>query len=362
MNHWTAGHLELIARFPAETQLNILEDFSEDYYHDEYSIAQLDQWLGRFMQLMKYAPWADNYSVCGGCRKRSSCQPGLFDEVDGDSDKNDRCLDGVCWEKQEAAYLDGQIARQKEKHPELALITGSGIAYYEATELKKQHKGLMMDCEVESVRKSDPQAVPAFVVAGKGQGKLRWVKPRSTSATGVDRQAAGPKTLKQRRKELDAKRWAQVLNDLCEEIDGLGVKALLNNDYKFTDELSAVVMLTICFGTDENEMGLRPSRAEPWEFLGKIAAGKKIDPLLLWDVVRPVLLDRLGYNGPVLYMRLLELSTITLYTTSLNIVTLYMRLLELSTITQNQRPTLRQQLYMRLLELSTITTQRFASL
>lgn len=185
---WPASHLELVARFPAETQDRMLERLDRNSAPALPSLADLRRFTGEYARQLGSAPWkledetlVSEAGACDACPKRSACHPDLFSEElprKAASGKEDRCLDSACWESKANAHLVRREETLRRVHPGLVLydVEGTGA-----------HRGVLGGRTVRSWdaplgRKADPGAVPAMVVSGPGVGRLRWILPAKTDS------------------------------------------------------------------------------------------------------------------------------------------------------------------------------------
>jgi ParB/RepB/Spo0J family partition protein len=97
---WAPAHFELIARYDAETQDELLSQ----HWWGVTTVADLEKHLGNMNKKLSTAPWKlsdetliPKAGACSACQKRASCQPELFAGTDDAIEamsvpKNDRCL------------------------------------------------------------------------------------------------------------------------------------------------------------------------------------------------------------------------------------------------------------------------------
>jgi hypothetical protein len=101
--------LELIARFPIETQDEMLKEAAagtcSTARRPPAELRYLDE---QYLRVLKAAPWdlddaklVPKAGACSACPKRSSCQQQLFAEA-----KDDRCLDDLLEATKAAAHVD----------------------------------------------------------------------------------------------------------------------------------------------------------------------------------------------------------------------------------------------------------------
>jgi hypothetical protein len=302
IRHWTASHLQLVARLPKPTQAEMLE-----YYHYEEEIPtvkQLDDHITDLLQLLSKASFDIAEAGCAKCQKRTSCQPGLFDDtLDTEAlKKNDRCLDGSCWNKKTQAWLIAKFDAKKNELPNLVAISTDDTTYQQNVILKEVWPDFFQKYNIQQARKKDKGAIPGLIIHGKALGTVLWIKPTGSRAQEKTGRTAGkPTPLKERRLMLDCKRWAQVLRELCEIIKD--AKAESVHEY----DLSAVETLAGLVGTIKNHEYLYQDE-DDWKKFNKIMGditGKPIGDTekqiteRLWEQVRPVLISRITYNGPI---------------------------------------------------------------
>jgi len=227
----TAAHLELVARLPYEVQDTILQDVrlevwktaGKKYQKGLISVAELDREIAAYTRTLASARWdlADAALVakagaCCTCLKRTSCNPGLFDDqvapvADGSEvvEKGDKCLDPECWAAKEKALLKRKEKELREKHEGLVLVQ---------TEYGRGSKG------TEPAKKTDKGAVPAMKVDGKAAGSVTYVKvkeePRRSGSRASKPAAKAPekKDVGVMRAELAARRQSMVVAEVLDRI------------------------------------------------------------------------------------------------------------------------------------------------
>lgn len=299
----TAGHLELVARFPVDRQDKILRAFADTYWR-ECPVAVFERWLNeKFLRLLRRAPWKldddtldAKAGACSTCPKRSSLQGLLFHEEDDEASlkRDDRCLDAACWRRKADAFLERRRAALREQHKNLIYVrtehTPRSGREIEA-EKKRFGREVLSLHRFDSAKKSDPGAVPALVVSGPGVGRLRWVKPwggMSSHGGGRATVKGGPTPLKVRREKLERRRWARVLETLREELDAM--KHLPERMQR-----EDLVALAAVFGTDDHRISVYESGGSDglWRAMRKLAEEPMAADQELWAQVKQVLRLRL---------------------------------------------------------------------
>ncbi len=199
-SHFTASHLERIARYTHDRQDRLLSELQRSMYGLPRSVSQLDAALADYQAKLSSALWdlADaallpKAGPCATCMKRASCQPGLFGDVEVTDAKHDQCLDPSCFRRKEKAWLLRKEAELRGEHKDLVLIKRG----YDERGLA----GSLGEYDVDMAKKGDKGARPALVTAGPGKGRITYVKLRS----GAKQQPTVAKTPEQVAAEKRAK-------------------------------------------------------------------------------------------------------------------------------------------------------------
>lgn len=306
LKHWTASHLQLVARLPKQMQAGTLEYYQ---YDGVPTLKQLDEYVANLLHLLSKAPFDIAEADCVKCQKRTSCQPGLFDDtLDPDTlKKNDRCLDRDCWDKKTLAWLKAEFEAKKKELPTLVTITTESPDYQKSMLFKEVWPDFFQHYNIQQARKKDKGTYPGFIIYGKALGTVLWIKPTGSRAQErMERPAGKPTPLKERKLMLDSKRWAQVLRILIEKIKEVGIDPIID---KYKDDTVAIVMaLAGTFGTiDKHEHLYKDSTVGDWKlfqrFVDYVIEGwpDTIEKIVgkLWEQVRAVLISRLTYGGPI---------------------------------------------------------------
>ena len=253
-NHYygySALKLELIARFDPQIQ----DDILAYPYLSNKGLTEFQRALADFTRQLRSAPWklddvilVPKIGACNACKKRSSVQPGLFDdELDPDKIRaNDKCLDKLCWEQKTKAWLALKEAELRQQHPKLVRVATESISYG-----SKEFAGVLESYQYEKVKKTTPKAVPAVVVTGPGTSSLIWIKPNQPSERrgkweiGNDGKVK-PLSMKEKQDQLRNRRIALVLQRLIDLIEKTKTAPKLKNEH--------YLALAAAFGT-----------VEPWD-------------------------------------------------------------------------------------------------
>ena len=197
----------------------------------------------------------------------------------------------------------------KKEHSKLVLITTVTTSGQEDRKLNADFGEFKEKGGYTGSTKSAKGSIPALVIHGPGVGTLKWIAGPTTpasrsgsSAGSACKEPSKGKPLKERRKLLDSKRWQQVLRKLVELVKVRGLEQIP------ADYLEAmpgarphfVLMAAAHFGTIKNSAS--SYRGGAWDDFYK--KSKQAEDLAaaetaLWAEVRPVLAERLTYNGPI---------------------------------------------------------------
>ena len=299
--NWTASHLQRVAALPESMQTDLLDSYN---YNDQPTLKELDTEIAEMLQLLSKAPFDTSTAGCTKCRKRTSCQPGLFDDnLEPEAlKKNDRCLDRICWEEKTRSWLRVTFDAKKTELPNLCPIATEYIRTQSLC--VNEFPKLLTQYDFESASKKAKGAIPGFVVYGKALGTVLWIKPRSYAAENRSGKSTGkPTSLKERWDMLYRKRWFVVLRVLREKVEGLGVEAIF---YEF-DRLVVMALAGIIGTWEKHDSLYSRDTTGDWETLRQINEEAKANPEgawartteKLWEEVRPVLTSRLTYNDAI---------------------------------------------------------------
>lgn len=278
------GTMELIARYQPEEQKELLKDI--DAWVLEYQDADdIQHALNRRMRPLSGIIWKMDeklqrldvtkgtalaavvgFPTCSECKNRTSQRGVAFEGPD-------RCLNGKCYDAKHDAALAKREAELKKEHPNLVKL-GNGS------------RGTLADHKVIESKPNAKGAIPALVVSGSGVGKLKWVKNRYEEEP---LNLPGPKSLKDKKAELESKRWCEVVKRFREHLEETLLTAL-------KDPMTAIC-LTAAFGTGFDDCG-------DWNTFDKLQKLPAAEQLRLaadrmWRQTRGVISNDLAYNGPV---------------------------------------------------------------
>jgi len=303
LQYWTAAHLQLIASLPEPMQAELLE--WHEMEEEVPTVKELEGQVAEMLQLLSLAPFNPEVAGCTKCQKRTSCQPGLFDDKLDDAaiKKNDRCLDRLCWDTKIAEWLKATYEAKKAEQPDLLPISTEYLDNHIKRHLIEAFPQVLEHYYYSQASKKDKGSVPGFIIHGKALGTILWIKVKSTAPAKTDKKTKGtPTPLRVRREMLNSKRDAQFLEKMKTVVKGKGTKDLV-----VKDKTSMVMALAEIFGVKElyshSVCDFQNSGADvqvPWTKLAKLSAQKASEVRdSLWKNVLPQLLRTLDYMGPV---------------------------------------------------------------
>lgn len=226
------GVLEQLARLPQAVQAGMAKEMNlTDSWLPNWAetVGNCREYIDRNVTMtLSRAPWAlgdsDLYpraGSCNDCPKRSSCTPGLFDDIEaakGGGGVTVQCLDVGCFNEKHRRTIKAKVAKLRADHPNLVLVTQSKPqdAAAEATYFGRP---VLSSYSVKRVAKDAKGAIPAVIANGKGAGSLTYVTlPKAIN--GSPARAAGvAMTMAQKRKGLADRRQAWVIDRLAAIVD-----------------------------------------------------------------------------------------------------------------------------------------------
>lgn len=310
---WTAAHLQLIARYPADIQIELLEYYEYEVFDNIdglISVKQLENELSEQLMLLSKAIFDikdknlnKNAGTCTKCNKRTSCRPGLFDDFE-DTEKiktNDRCLDKNCWLNKEKIFLQNRLQEERKKHKAIICVATDLPHYSKRSDLKQTYPNFI--AEWKASKEGAKNAVPALVISGADAGQVRWVTilEKRMSAGTTQKVKGQPTPLSLRRRMLEAKRDARFLKKLEEIISKKGFEELM--PHRNINNYDLVLAFAIVFGVDQPYTGTTPyhhnktENKKAWNKVFELAEDSTIERL--WESVWAVLCRNLRYSGPV---------------------------------------------------------------
>jgi len=291
VREWPAAHLELIARLPEATQDAILIQFRREWQWESGrqipTRAKLDHEIGQYLRKTATAKWPledaellPDAGACAACVKRSGAQPRLFEDLGGRA-KDDHCLDGQCWDKKTQAFVRRRAAELQGEHGKELLLVEDG-SYGENSPVKGE---LVCHYSISDCTPGTPGARPCLRVTGPHAGQVGWAISRRAESGRRTGRMAGPKSLDERRVQLDGRRAKLVIEKVLEA---------LKADAK-ERALKELVCLAAAFGTHGPEY---KAKGNGWKgFAGSLKDGESLGAARaqLWSMIKPRLQDMVKF-------------------------------------------------------------------
>lgn len=311
----TAAHLQLIAALPLNVQNDLLKYEFDEYALSEIpSVKQLEHQLAQRLMLLSKAPWdlsdtklIEKTKACSKCPKRSSHQPGLWDDTTEKETvkKNDRCLDNDCWEEKLFTWLKMRFTELQAKYPTLTWVATQSYEYARKTQIRDElisELGNVLFGGWKNSKEGAKNAVPALVIDGGDIGQVRWItiteQSQQSTSSRSQRAPGTPTPLKERRVLLDKKRWSVVIRNLIEKIKKSPVDKIVNKDRILT-----VMALAVTFGIKDEDFSKdfsarSASDSTTWASFTRKTDRKKV-LAELWASVRNTICGDLTWCGPI---------------------------------------------------------------
>lgn len=301
VSSWPASWLELVARIDPGAQDEFLAGHSVLISRDNWNtwdLGQLQRSLSEQTHELALAPWDARdvtllpvVGACLSCPKRSSVNPGLFDEEEMVKGKRvaarDRCLDAVCWGRKADQHLEQIGAELVSKHPTLVIAVAGDKNKLPAF---ARGRSVVQSWEGNEGKKGDPGVVPVLYVDGQRRGALVWKKFASPSKVAKSRATAGekpaPKPMAERRAQLEGRRQALAMEATIAALKkaktpATGVLLRFLRAFGTDDNHSHPLHGGGSLGAPKNGLGLPQAKAEEflWASVVKVIAAR-------WDRTR----------------------------------------------------------------------------
>jgi ParB/RepB/Spo0J family partition protein len=288
LTQWTASHWAVIARLPAAMQIAQLKKFQSGSYcsFDRWSVKELEERIGLEMLDLSKAPF--DRATCAQCINRTGAQPTFLwaDDEDGATGNKEKCLDRKCWDKkcaraEKAAFKELLAQKEIAEAIPLSLLAAprdywDGDKYRkEIRSLKKVHgKRLLTADSVEICKEGEAGAVAAIVVAGKGKGAVKWVRPVE-EAKGEE-----GRSYKEQEKQREKRRLAMV-----EKTQRL-YEAVAAVELDPDTALAVGLLLGFPFGEKSKDLAVLTQAKEMLADIGQLWGQIVADRLKAWLVAR----------------------------------------------------------------------------
>lgn len=287
INTWSIGHLEEVARLPAETQDRLLKIVQDGEFrrpnleHLRHLVNDLTRQLGKAGFPLEEADLVRGVPSCANCPKREGTCSTLFGIEEDRPVDQDRCLDKKCYNRKVETHLRRQVKEVKTKHPEAIEVKKvEGYRYGDTPDFTSKGQGFV------KAKKSDKDAVLAVVTSKSGAGQKVYVKPGSKRGG----RATLDLNLKTLREGLGQYRWILALEILAEHLKALPWVVVSGNKATPMDLLRLLGAVD-AWGDQQrwDDDPLTSSTTNAW--------AKKTDEEvqeLVWDRVRGALLDKIS--------------------------------------------------------------------
>ncbi|MBN2312341.1 MAG: ParB/RepB/Spo0J family partition protein [Sedimentisphaerales bacterium] len=298
---WTLSHLLQIARLPGHLQEQVYEQYRPNWMRPQsVSAEELNENIAAMMHLLSKCKWnlddetlCPKAGACSTCTQRTGHQPMLWYDSDDQAQAGDECLDPECWRAKQGAWLARRAKELRENHPKLILVAKGYPQGHEAEAIAKNVGTYLSDWDYKVVGKSARGAEPAMYVYGKSAGQLTYIQRTSREST-VGKFKGVSTPLKERRAQLNAKRWAQVLIDLKEKVEGS-----TSEDVTLEDKVTGLMGLVACFGNSKRWSANAAVNVKDIEKLMKAKNGQAKALEMLWQSFIPTLREMLTWSGPI---------------------------------------------------------------
>jgi ParB/RepB/Spo0J family partition protein len=301
LSTWPVVMLEQIARFPRETQGEMIEGEGRHRILHCDSAEELRRTLeADYLHLLKAAPFPTDEGqlvakagACTVCPKRSSCQQALFDDKGGD-----RCLDAKCWDAKASAHRKATLIALKRESPKAVLA---------AVDYQSNTSGALGRYDFEVVKAGAKGAKEAILLEeGKAPRLGHIVVGSSPGARAAQTKAApGPKPPKQRLAEFMLRRRRAEISGMLVKLGAPGDATSINHwgQPKATtadvvrptrQQLIALAAVHGIRSSADGSWGAGSMKSSSWAAVGKLAEASVIDvDEELWLKVRRTLISQL---------------------------------------------------------------------
>lgn len=285
VHDYTASHLELVARLPANQQDDLLN--LEPWTLSEMTVKDLDAEINSGLQVLSKAPFklddAALYSkagACVDCPKRSDCRPGLFDEDPDEPAKTARCLDEPCWQEKSDRVIKAKIKELTKADGVKPLILRD--------RQESKIDGAVWGSGFQAAKKADKGSKKALWVNGPKAGKVAYVKAwsSSSSTTASGSKAKTKDTLATKRARLASRRGAHVSELVLADLEKVEFKKV---DISLVDCAALLCLLSSPYAS--------VASSQVWKKFD--ATADKDVPAMLWGFLQEQLADLLSDNTMV---------------------------------------------------------------
>lgn len=267
----TAVALELVARFPTDTQDQVAAGLTpqdqDTYLARGGNTKMLRQLLTRYVRNLSSAAWRDAHvEWCQGCQKRSDACTDLFEQS-----AQAYCLDPQCWGRRELGHIE-ELRKDAEKEH------GNGIA-----------SAMLADLADYKEEHAKTHSVPVFISSGARAGTIVWTRPDKKEKTKAVAKTATTGKKKVQQPTLEEKRMNWVIGHIIERLKASSAKKGETTPFA-SKTLAEVVRFVSAFGTSSKADHLGSNAADKWQ---EVSSTGDDWQSALWKSIVPVLVGRI---------------------------------------------------------------------
>ena len=222
IHEWPVGHLELVAALPEPVQNEVLDEWTA-FVEGVPLAAELRASLARSTQDLSKVPWdrdaidiVDGAPACSACPFRASAQGCLF----ADDSKGDRCLNAPCFAAKRRATVAAQIVAAREKYGDALRVESTyGLEDVPVPEGIKVHREFELHARAKS-----KGGVPVLRLRSLDVAYMIEARTPSVGNQAADGpKRVGPRSMAERRGDLEKRRRIRAIELLCGSMRGTRV-------------------------------------------------------------------------------------------------------------------------------------------
>jgi ParB/RepB/Spo0J family partition protein len=260
---WPALLLEVVARVEPSSQDELLKGNNWWIGSARY-VQDVDCRVADLLHELKRAPWSLEDATlvplagaCTACPKRSSCNPGLFDEELGPKEKKatpgDRCLDAVCWNSKRDQFVEIKAKALEASHDGRVVFSRGSDSYSGTAPAFTKGKKVVSHYEGQKATATTKNAVPVLIIDGAEAGKAEYRLFSTDGSRGRGMAPAKPnkpsqpkvESLEEKREGLRVRRYARATETFMKALEKQKEPATL-----------VLLRLLAVFGLDYNQQDL----------------------------------------------------------------------------------------------------------
>ncbi len=217
LHEFPVGHLELVAALPEAVQDQVLTE-CEGWFQEGIPLAaDLRRTLADHTRDLDEVPWDLNAAevvpgapACSGCPRRDSTQGDLF--AGTSNAKGDRCLDAPCFAAKRTASVLGAITKAREKYGDaLAVESAWGFQDVPMPEGVPVFQQFALRPLAKSKGGTPVLRLATMGVVYMGKAAARVHPDAPSRAEPLEKERTGPKSMEDRRKDLEKRRLVRAL-------------------------------------------------------------------------------------------------------------------------------------------------------